>query len=200
MFASPASVPLLDLLGGRVLQTALRGGRRSAGRSLECLGLSSPHTNVRGPGRAVKSGRENPPSGQPGWFRPCVHWASTTALGTRGSPCTSAEGAVVSGISSRICTVSRLSSPHRPLLSRGRSRGKGSSNSHRPAFLPCSPHLHRSQGMGGKGMMSPCPPSSVIAHRTHAAFSAHMASHVFLSPVLTNILSPEGRETKASGD
>lgn len=182
------------------MQIALRGGRRSAGRSLECLGLSSPHTNVRGPGRAVKSGRENPPSGQPGWFRPCVHWASTTALGTRGSPCTSAEGAVVSGISSRICTVSRLSSPHRPLLSRGRSRGKGSSNSHRPAFLPCSPHLHRSQGMGGKGMMSPCPPSSVIAHRTHAAFSAHMASHVFLSPVLTNILSPEGRETKAPGD
>lgn len=132
-------------------------------RSL-CQGLyspslpDSPHPphKCEGPSRVMKPSLENLPGGQPASFQPDVHWASTTALDTRGSPRLHRGG---SGFWHVLRAPGLPLSPLCLLLSRG--RGEGSTDSHTPVRLPCPPHHHLSPlHRGTKTDLSPCPKSS----------------------------------------
>lgn len=144
----------------------------------------------------MKPSWENLPGSQPASFQPNIHWASTSALDTPGSPRLHRGG---SDFWQELRAPGISLPPLGPLLSRGRS--EGSTDNHRPVCLPC-PHHHRSPGHRETKTRSVTMPqvSNDLSQYPSRIFQYAPCIHVHYSVVLTNALSLcpiEIRETKA---
>lgn len=162
-------MPLLDLVGDRGLQTVPGLGSEAVGRdrcrallALDDLAHLIPHKREGSP-KAMKPSQETPtPSPRPPWLACMVSaqhpLGSDTCPGRVGVPVLCSG---CSGFWRELRAPGFLPSLLHPLLSRG--QGEGSTDSHRPVRLPCTPHQHGSPGHRAQRQrhdLSPCPKSS----------------------------------------